>query len=446
VLAEHFLHGQERRRAIDCLIQAGEQSYDAHDMDTTLSCAERGLGCGPEGELRGALLSLQVAVYLGRERYADVLTLGAEALECLPPGGKRWCRAVQSILPAATFSGQEAVVANLGAHLGSVEPSKDAASYYVTAVSWLSIMLGISGMRSASIAFLERARTIAGTLEESDRAAWGAFKGACANSAHVLEEAPWTGMLDCREEAQAFHDAGDRRLHCIAWSYYGKTLMDLGDYAGAEAILRENLANAERLNEALPLAFARTYLSLLLAGSAPLEKLEEPARLATEVIATRNQWHAGFAWGVLSEIKLRQGDLRGADDDARTACEAARLYPTYSWVLVALRMRVLMGQGYAAYALQIGEDALQALERLGVGGFGEIHLRLAVAEARRAVGQADAACATLKKTIKRLRARVEDIPDAARERYLTAVPTHARLLALATAWLGYEAVRPLRLG
>jgi hypothetical protein len=42
---------------------------------------------------------------------------------------------------------------------------------------------------------------------------------------------------------------------------------------------------------------------------------------------------------------------------------------------------------------------------------------------------------------------VVNIPDAAaRERYVTQVPTHARLLALAKAWLGDEAVLPANLG
>jgi eukaryotic-like serine/threonine-protein kinase len=447
VLAEHFVQGQRKTRAIPYFLQAAEQSYEAYDMDATLFCAERGLACGAEAEQRGAFLSLQIAVYLGSARYADVLSLGAKALELLPPGSKPWCRAVQHILPAANFSGEGAVVADLGARLGSVEPSTDAASYYVCVASWLSIALGAAGMKDASVAFLKRAERIAESLGLSDKAAWGYFKAACASCEYFVEEAPGACLLHALEDVQAFQDTDDRRTQCIAISMTGRVLADFGDRVGAETVLRENLRHAERLNEALPLAFARTYLARLLASSAPLERLEEPARLATDVIPTNNQWLVGIAYGVLAEIKRRQGDLPGAEAEARTACEALRPFPPYSWDIVALRLRILLEQGRAAVALEIGQGALQELECLGLAGYGEIHLRLAVAEALHAVGQTDAARAAIDKTIERLRVRVENIPDAAaRERYITQVPTHARLLALAKAWLGDEAVRPANLG
>jgi tetratricopeptide (TPR) repeat protein len=447
VLAEHFVQGQQRAHAIPYFLKAAEQSYEAYDMDATLSCAERGLACGAQGEQRGILLSLQIAVYLGSARYTDILTLGAEALELLPPGSKGWCRAVQHILPAANFSGEGAVVADLGARLGSVEPSTDAASYYVRSVSWLSMVLGTSGVQGASLAFLKRAERIAAAFGQSDKAAWGYFKAACATYQYLLEDAPGARMSHIQEEVQAFQDAGDRRAQCMAASYYGEVLLDLGDPAGAETVLRENLRHAERLNEALPLAFARTYLARLLVGSAPLERLEEPAQLAMGVIPTKNQWLVGLAYGVLAEIKLRQGDLPGAEAEACAACEALRPFPPLSWEIIALRLRILREQGRTAEALEIGQGALQDLERLGLAGYGEIHLRLAVAEARHAAGQTDAARAALEKTLERLRVRVDNIPDAAaRERYITQVPTHARLLALAKVWLGDEAVRPANLG
>ena len=83
------------------------------------------------------------------------------------------------------------------------------------------------------------------------------------------------------------------------------------------------------------------------------------------------------------------------------------------------------------------------MEQLGLAGYGEIALRLAVAEARHAAGDAGAAREALADTLRRLWIRAEGIPEAAaRERYLTEVPTNARVIALARAWLGDEAVKP----
>ena len=60
------------------------------------------------------------------------------------------------------------------------------------------------------------------------------------------------------------------------------------------------------------------------------------------------------------------------------------------------------------------------------------------------MGRVEAAHAALSDTIPRLKKRLDDIPEpAARERYLTNVPANARVVVLAKAWLGEEAVRAL---
>jgi hypothetical protein len=147
----------------------------------------------------------------------------------------------------------------------------------------------------------------------------------------------------------------------------------------------------------------------------------------------------GFGHEAVAEIKLRQGDLRGAVEAAEAACEGVRGYPCWSWQVTALRVRILLEQGRAAEALEVGEAALRELERLGARGFGEVELRLSVAEARWAMEQRDAARDALGRALRRLRQRVDDIPDAtARERFLAKVPAHVRLLALSREWLGND--------
>jgi hypothetical protein len=284
VLAEHFFQGQEQERAIHYFLEAAEQSHEAHDMAEALKVAERGLGCGAEGERRGAFLSLQSAVYAWRQQYADVLTLGAEALTLLPKGSKRWCRTVQYLFAAAMVKRQSALFVQLSSNFASVEPSVETVVEYVEAASWLSNMLGMTGNKGASYAFLQRAREGA-AIDPGGKMTSGYLKYACASYAHLVEEDPWACVIENREASQVFLDAGDRRRQCMTRSQYGRALMAVGDRAGAEAILRESLAQAERSGEAMPLAYARTFLAHLLAGSAPLEALEEPARLAQEVIA-----------------------------------------------------------------------------------------------------------------------------------------------------------------
>jgi hypothetical protein len=250
-------------------------------------------------------------------------------------------------------------------------------------------------------------------------------------------------MLSGAEAKRLLGAAGEQRDYSIQCTYYGKALHELGDRAAAEAELRNNLAEAKRLNEPLLLAYAKTYLARLLAGSAPTDALDAPAQLATEAIAAKNLSLLGVAHGALAEILRRRGDLSGAEAEARVACDAARPFPTYSWDLVALRMQILIEQGRAAEALPIGDDAVRELERLGLAGSGELALRLAMAEVHHALGHAAAATAALALALERLWIRVNDIPEGLpRERYLTKVPVNARLIALGRAWLGEAAVSP----
>jgi hypothetical protein len=60
------------------------------------------------------------------------------------------------------------------------------------------------------------------------------------------------------------------------------------------------------------------------------------------------------------------------------------------------------------------------------------------------VGRIEDARAALADVLPRLKKRLDDIPEpAARARHLTNVPANARVVALARAWLGEEAVRAL---
>jgi hypothetical protein len=442
VLAEHFHQGREAARAIPYYVQAAEQSYETNDLAAVFACAECGLRCGAEGEQRGILLSLTVAVYLGRAQYAEALAAGTEAIDLLPEGSKRWCRGFRGLFVAAMLAQQVALFAEFLSRFARAEPSPDARGEYVRATAWLSVGVNLTGDKAAARAFLTRAREICAGLDRSE-VAWGDLHGAEGSQQHMLEDRPWACMLSHADGKRLLCAAGEQRYHSVLCTYYGKALHELGDRAAAEAELRNSLAGAERLNESLLIAYAKTYLARLLARSAPAGELDEPTRLARDVIAAKNLLVLGVAHGALAEIMRRRGDLSGAEAEARIACEAARPFPPYWWELTALRMQILIEQGRAAEALPIGDDAVRELERRGLAGCGELALRLAVAEAHHAVGDPAAAAAALAVALERLWIRVHDIPEGLpRERYLTEVPVNARLIALGRAWLGDAAVTP----
>jgi eukaryotic-like serine/threonine-protein kinase len=411
-------------------------------LAAVLSSAQRGLACGAEGELRGALLSLELVACMGRAQFAEIITLGAEAIALLPEGTRRWCRSFRHVCVAAASTDRTALLAELAPRFARVEPGADARAEYVHGATWFAIILGIKGMKEESRAFRERAWRAGASVSRGDLPAWGYLTIMEANDRFVVEEAPWSCLIRYAEAKDSL-----QRYQVLTCAFHGRAWYDLGDPEGAEAGLRGALAQAERRGDAVPLAYVRVYLARLLAQSAPRDRLEEPEALARDVIVTKSATLLGDAHGVLAEIRRRQGDLALAEREARAACEAVRPFPGYAWRLIALHARILLEQGRSEEARAVAEAGVGELSRLGLEGSGEIELRLSLAEALHAAGRAEDGRATLADVIPRLKKRLDDIPEpAARERYLANVPANARVVALAKEWLGEEAVRALAPG
>ncbi|WP_395827937.1 serine/threonine-protein kinase PknK [Archangium violaceum] len=440
-LANHFELGRELTRAAGYYVRAAERASEADDAETLLACTERGLRCNPEGEARGALLSLLASVQVGREQYTETIALASEALELLPAGSRRWYMTFQPLFPALTFSKPEAFMAYTRRFL-DVQPSPEARGEFIRSGTWLVTMLIITGVKDAADSLFARIQAESDHLDEHDTSSWSYIKGNEASRHHLREEAPWSCMRANAEGARKAEQSELWRHRFIYSSYHGKALTDLGDSPAAEAVLRENLTLAEGRGDAMALTYARLYLARLLCLVAASDQLGEPEQLARAVIAGKNTSLVGLAHGVLAELALRRGDVELAEAEARTACEWVRPFPAYAWELLALRVRLLLTLGRIEEALGLGEESLQRFEHIGMAGAGELGLRLAVAEAREAAGHPESARRMLQTTLHRLRLRVEDLPDAAaRTRYLTRIPAHARLLALAREWLGDEAMR-----
>ncbi len=440
-LAEHFERGEDRERAAHHYLRAADHAYGAEDTDAILLCVERSLGCDPAGELRAALLGLKADVLFRREQYAESVALATEALDGLPAGSRRWYITFVTLQVAIVWSHPGAVM-TLARRFLDVLPSPEVRDEYLRAGIWLHTVLATVGEKGVSHElFLQMSRASV-HISKDDAGAWGYLKGVEAGHLHLIHEAPWSCMRAEEEATRGMAQAGRWADRCTAATFYGKALTDLGDHAGAASVLRETLALAERRHDALSISYARVYLARLLARIAPLDQLAEPEHLARAVILVKNPMRVALAHGVLAQLAVRRGELATAEVESRMACEWITPFPTCSWDITALHVQILLALGRAREALAAGEQALERLAGLGVSGYGEIDLRLAVAESLGATGRAEEGRALLRETLPGLRRRVDDIPSAeARARYLTEVPIHARLLTLAKEWLGDEALR-----
>ncbi|NUQ78751.1 MAG: protein kinase [Polyangiaceae bacterium] len=440
VLATHFGRGREPRRAAPYYLRAGEESLEANDTATALSSVERGLACGTEGELRGALLSLKIAAHWWREQFDEVIALSAEALALLPEGSMRWCRSLRYVCVAAATLQRIELLVELASRFARGEPNADARGEYVQGAAWFAMTFAITGPKEACRMFQARAWQAGADIGQSDMLSWGYLNSLNATIGFAVEEAPWSSMTYFTEAQAALRAVDEKRFYLMQRAFRGRELHDLGDFAGAEAELREAHAQAVRLGEAVPLTYVKMCFARFLARAAPIDGLDEAEEIARGVISAKNPMFSGDAQCAVAEIRRRQGNLVDAEREARAACETVRPFQGFAWGIIALHARILLEQGRAEEALAVAEAGVQELEQRGIEASGEIELRLSRAEALHAVRRGEAARAALADTLPRLKKRVDDIPESsARERYLTRVPANARVIALAKEWLGEDA-------
>jgi hypothetical protein len=136
---------------------------------------------------------------------------------------------------------------------------------------------------------------------------------------------------------------------------------------------------------------------------------------------------------VLAQVAAGRGEWSEAEVQGRQAVELLAPMPFYQLPATVGLSTALLAQGRVAEARELAARGVAASERSG-GSFvlNAVAVRLALVEACFAQGDGPAGEEALRQAVQALRARTEDIPEAAaRQRFLEQVPENARVLALA---------------
>jgi tetratricopeptide (TPR) repeat protein len=241
------------------------------------------------------------------------------------------------------------------------------------------------------------------------------------------------GMVRFEEAALAcFQEAGAITSACMTGSGLGAAYQEIGALADAERVLRETMRDAERLGVARVRLHAMHNLGMVLALRGALAEgraVEEEA--IAGFMAERDLRIAAASRFYLARILMLQGDLDGAEREARASVEVSAPYAESSTVALAVLASVELCQGRGAEALEHARDAMDRLASLGQIEEGEGLVRLAHAEALRATGHTDEAQGALADARTRLLTRADRITEPAWRDSFLALPEHARTLALA---------------
>jgi hypothetical protein len=201
--------------------------------------------------------------------------------------------------------------------------------------------------------------------------------------------------------------------------------------------MREAVRLADELGEPIVRDHMRQYLATCLAehgGDADLEEARELARSVVERTSTRNVYR-GLGLISMALVRLREGDLAGAEADAREARATMReitLRSYYPYAEAAL-LQVLVRRGDPE-AGALADEALATVDAIGPLGLIEPALRLAAARAHLAVGRHDDAARGIARALACVDRRAARILDASlRARFLTEVPENAALRELGRA-------------
>jgi hypothetical protein len=174
-------------------------------------------------------------------------------------------------------------------------------------------------------------------------------------------------------------------------------------------------------------------LALVLAHAGRRREARSSAEAALALArAQGDRRFEGAALLALAVIAHDDGDPAGAQAFARGAVEALDGVPPALPLALAVLARALLGAGRDAEALARARQAQHLLEALGRVEDGEASVRLIYAEALAATGAHAEAAATIAGAAVRLRARAAAITRPEwRDSFLTRVPDHARIIALA---------------
>jgi len=431
-LAEHFRRGHDAARSVRWYRRAAEQALDSSDLTVALERAALGRAQGAGGEDLGHLLLIQAEaeVWRGELPAAEASSVAAGAL--LVPGTTPWFRALtHAVVAAGKLRGLDRVEERAELALRTpTAPGARSAQLLCLAESAACLLVGCR--QAASDRLLARIRRAV-----PDPAALDAPVAAQLQQLYALRalEAgdPGASLEGFEGALASLEAAGDGRNACVVRSNLGFTFAELGDFESAEETLRAALAGAVRMGlrdlaaAALQnLGHALAYRGLLAEARLHEQRAIDAFHLLGDVRME------GLARTYLAKIALFAGELPVAEREARAAAEQLVVAPPLRAAALAVLARTLLHLERPAEALPVAVEAHAILEEHGESGTGEALVRLVHAEALAATGAREAAARAAQAARARLLSRADKISAPAwRERFLTAVPDHARTLSRA---------------
>jgi tetratricopeptide (TPR) repeat protein len=444
-LAEHFRRGEEPARAIRWYERAAEQALKANDLAAAIERAELGISCGATGEEAGALRLIEAEAHVWRGEFGAAESHALAAAEARPAGSASALRALGSALVSAAKQGKLDVVEELVRRVSEAQPEPSARGAQISCLAWGATYLIFGGRTAAADALMGLVSEISRGLSDLDPQAQALIQQ--VRSFRASAAGDLGGCLAGLEAALvSFELAGDLRNSTSTRANLGYMYCELGDFARAEAALRQALAETERMGLHELTAAVKHNLGRVLGLRGQLPEAARLERDAIDSVLKQGEPRVeGVARTYLSEILAADGDFSGAEVEAELAVDVLTVAPSLRVAALGALARARLGRGEAERALEAAREAAAALAALGEIEEGESSVRLTFAEALAQNGLDAEARAAVEIARDRLLARAQRIEDETwRRRFLHDVPLNERVLSLAAQWTSSPAAPTAR--
>jgi tetratricopeptide (TPR) repeat protein len=433
VLVEHFERGGDPLRAAQWCRQAAEEALAGNDLPGAVARADRGVQLGASGANLGALRLVQAQAYFWRGKYAQAEAAAAAAIDHVVAGSVAWFQGLGELVSSLGQQGRYPEVARWADTAGSALGDADASNAQLACLIRAAGYLLAGGRYETTDAILARVGSASAAFTNLEPAL--AAKVAAVRAARNLHSGDQSAAIGLQEAAlEEAAAAGDTRTMCEMRANLASVWADIGQLARAETLLRESLAEAQKLELHYVTALVLINLGPVLAYSG---RLGEARRLAMQALnfarKQGDQRWEGAAQLYLSTITHLSGEHQGSEQRARRASEIVP-DPLRPSALAAIA-RAVLAQGRSEEALEHARAAHQLMEAVGHVEEYESLVRLMLALALEANGDHTGARAALRAAVDRLQARADHISNPEwRASFLTQLPDNARTVALAREW------------
>jgi hypothetical protein len=405
-------------------------------------CIEAAIALGAQDAERVRLRALQAHTAFWLGDFTKLFELGSGAMSDLSPGSLQWYWLANGLYLGHRLGGSQEEVTRLGQTLLGTRPEAEAVGAALEALCSAACLNAQLGARQESSALIGRFTELCG--EAAPEAALERTWRNCvrSNFSFHFEALPWQTCLWAEQGYRGCLEVGLERNVTAMHVLWAHSLEVLGDTAGAEALLRESLAQSQQVARMLANLHSRVKLALLLADSSVPAQQQEALALVSGLEGEHLGSFSGLLHLLSAKVAAARGNLAEAEAQARKTCELPVFFLLEQLKAQRLLSHVLLTQGRAPEARQVAALGVQRLEQRGSECAPAVGLRLALAEACLAEGDAQAGEAALRRALQCLRTCARDIPDEpARERFLLQVPENARTLELARQRWGEAEIR-----